>query len=227
MTVLFNELCGLEPMAKSLFAGFTGADNIDVVSHDVDGGSVAFTVGEVVTGDGGGAGSGTILAILASTGSWTVGTHTGAATLILGSVTGTFTNNEGITGDIAGIALSNGTGTSGTIPGVPTGVVGNGIASIEAGPGYDATSLVADKGLITVTLTDPHAGLLMVKSCVISSDTADDWEVMVVSEAVATAATKTVVLQILKGGTAAAATPTEKVKLELVLAGSSMKPLSY
>ena len=300
-TQLTSKHGSLEPGPTSLFPNFVGGGSTDVTSVTVDGGfqeftvgstvaevqsivvdggSAEFVVGEIITDDGIGAGTGTIIAIRGSSGVWDGGTSTGTATLILDAVTGTFTNNAGITGDIAGVAVGDGTGTgvgagtgvveqindssgvwnsdtasgtavlvlsgvsgtftnnayikgdgaagfalnadtgtAGVIPNDPTSVKGKGIVSIEA------SDVVDEIGKFTITLKDKWAGLLSVKSCVIDTTTPDDWEVLVVSETVAT--TKLIVIQVLKGGAAAAPTDDEQVFLEIVLATSNMKPVSY
>ena len=257
-----------------------GETVVEVVSIVVDGGTVEFAVNEVVTGDGIGSGSGTILAIIAKSGLWTPGDATGTATLLLGTVTGTWTNNENITGDVAGvavgdgtgtgtgggtgvieqinsssgvwdntthsgtavlvlsgvtgtftnnaylwsapttsIALNDGTGTAGYLNNDPTSVNGKGIASILA------SDVVDEVGKYTITLTDKYAGLLSVRFCYLDGDTTADWEMMVVSEAVATS--KTVVVQVFKDGAASPSATDEKLFFELVLSQSSVRPLGY
>lgn len=301
MPILFNEQHAMEPGPCSIFPNFVGAGVtavtslavdggyaqyevgetvVEAVSIVVDGGSVAFVVNEVVTGDGVGNGSGTILAIVGSSGVWDAGTHTGTATLILGSVTGTWTNNENITGNIAGVAVgdgtgtgtgggtgvieqinsisgvwdntthsgkatlvlsgvsgtftnnaylwsaptqsvaqNDGTGTTGNLPNDPTSVKGKGVASVVASDTVDQT------GRYTITLRDRWAGLLAVKFCYLDTNSTDDWECTVVSEAVAT--DKTIVIQVFKSGSVSPSATDERVYLELVLATSSMKPVSY
>lgn len=237
--------------------GVSGVWDADAVTIDVQTGSSEFAVGETVTGGtsgatgeiaeindlGGdwGAGTGTATLVLINvTGTWDEAAEnitgdeggdadadgvgvvggTGVATLLLVDVTGDFDkDDEDITGDVAGAAVANGTGAATTIPVNPTDVKGKGIVSVEA------SSTLGEDGKYTITLRDPWPGLLAVKSCVVSSDTADDWAVTVLSESVAT--TKQVVIQMLKGGSVAALADTEKLLLELVLATSSMKPVSY
>lgn len=217
MSALFNKHFTAEPNSCSLFPNFTGLASTDCLLLTVDGGSEEFTVGDTVTGAG--AATGVVYAIQDSTGVWDGVTSTGAATLVLTSTTGTFVDEEAITGVLSGVAVVEGTGTADTIVNNPTSVNGAGIASI-VGSGISGI-----EGNLTVTLSNKFSGLLGVKSCIISTATADDWVIVPVSEAVAT--TKVIVLQVFKGGALTSPTATEKVFIELVLANSTMKPLSY
>jgi hypothetical protein len=217
-TLLENKHYTAEPGPCSIFPNFTGVDSVDVLVLLVDnssGGANAWSVGENIIGGTSNA-TGVLLGKLQ--------TGPTAWTFTLGSVTGTFQNNEQVTGEDSGdTADADGTGTAATAPGGVTSTHGKGVLSIASDPDYTAAAL--GKGLFTITLKDMHAGLLNVKGCVVSSATADDYEFVVLSETVAT--TKIVRVQMFKGGAIAAPQSTEKVFFELVLATSSMKPLSY
>lgn len=219
MSALFNKQGTIEPGPTSLFPNFVGAGVTAVVSLTVDGGSEEFTVGDVVTDDGVGAGEGTIFAILNSSGVWDGVTSSGTAVLVLTDVTGTFTNDAGITGAISGVAVADGTGTAGNLNNDPTDVKGKGIESVVSSDTVDAL------GLYTITLTTQYAGLLGMKFCYLDADTTDDWQATIVSESVAT--DRQVVVQVFKSGTASPSATDEKLYFELVLATSSMRPLSY
>jgi hypothetical protein len=218
MTLLFNKQHTMEPGPCSLFPNFTGGGATTCLSLTVDGGSEEFVVGDLVVG-GTSEAFGTIYRIDSSSGVWDGDTSSGTAILILVDVDGSFQNNEVITGGGGSAAVADGTGTAGTIPGDPTDVKGKGIASIEA------SDTLGDAGRYTITLRDQWAGLLMVKACYLDADSTDDWEVTVVSEAVAT--TKEIVILVFKSGGASYSATDEKLYLELVLATSSMMPKSY
>lgn len=219
MTLLNHLIRTLEPGPTSIFPNFVGEASVDVVELLVDGGSAEFVVGETVTGGTSGA-TGVILEIRDLAGVWDGVTSSGTATLVLGSVTDAFDEDgEDITGDADGVAVADGTGTVTTLPVDPTSVMGKGVESVLA------STTLGEDGLYTITLSTQFAGLLAVKSCVIDTTSADDWEVLVVSETVAT--TRQIVIQTLKGGAVAELTDDEKLCLEVVLATSSMKPVSY
>ena len=218
-TALIGKQHTAEPDTCSLFPNWTFAGQIAVVDVTVDGGSEEFTVGDTSTDDGVGAGEGILLSISASSGVWDVTTHTGTCVLRLGTVTGTFTNDAGITGAISGIAVGDGTGTAGNLSVDPTGVNGKGIASVTASTTLD------EVGKYTITLGHAWAGLLAVKSCFLDADTTDDWSVLVVSEEVATS--KTIVIQVLKSSNISSNADDEKLYMELVLSQSSVRPLGY
>jgi hypothetical protein len=218
-TPLFNDQHTAEPGPCSLFPNWTFAGQIAVVDIVVDGGSEEFTVGDTITDDGVGAGEGILLSISGSSGVWDGTTSSGTATLRLGTVTGTFTNNAGITGALTGVAVGDGTGTAGNLSVDPTDVKGKGITSVVA------STTLGQVGRYTITLRDYWAGLLAVKSCFLDEDTTDDWEVTIVSEGVAT--DKTVVIQLFKSGTASSSATDEKLYMELVLATSSALPRSF
>ncbi len=63
-----------------------------------DGQTGAFAIGETVTGDGGAEGVVTYVEDVSDTG-----------TLFFASITGTFVDDEGLTGDAVGVAVANGT----------------------------------------------------------------------------------------------------------------------
>lgn len=211
-----DERYALEPGTVTLYGSFTGGGATACLSLDVDGGSEEFIVGELISGA---AGSGTLYRIDDSSGVWDGETSSGAATLILTDITGTFSNNEAVSGDTAGAAVADGTGTAGNIPGQPTDVKGKGIASIEASEVVDAA------GVYTITLESEWAGLLSFATCYFDDDTTDDWEVTITSEAVATS--KTIDIVVFKSGTASYSATDEKLYFEIVLSPAAFAPAGF
>lgn len=100
-----------------------------------------------------------------------------------------------------------------------TAVKGKGIST--ASDAIDRTGA----GLYSINLTDKWAGLLMFKAAIIDATTPDDWEVVVVSETVAS--TKKVNIAVFKAGTAADLTNDEKLLFEIVVCNNSQKPVSF
>lgn len=98
-----------------------------------------------------------------------------------------------------------------------TGVKGKGVASITR----------TGVGAHTITLSNTYNGFLAASFTVIDATTPDDWEVVIVDEAVATAASKFVKIAIFKGGTAADLSTDEKIKIELTLSNSKQFPTGY
>lgn len=96
-----------------------------------------------------------------------------------------------------------------------TSVKGKGIASIAR----------TGAGAHTITLSDKWNGFLMFSAAIISSATADDYEVTVVEELVATS--KTVKIAIFKGGTAADLQTTDKILFEIVVSKTAQKPAGF
>lgn len=96
-----------------------------------------------------------------------------------------------------------------------TSVKGKGIASIARG----------GVGAHTITLSDKYAGFLMFSACILDATTPDDWEVLVTAETVNS--TKTVAIQVFKGGTAADLSTDEKILFELVVSKTSQKPAGF
>jgi hypothetical protein len=211
MTARVKEnLYALERGPVVLFGRCTGASSFAISKVTVKTGSATFTVGETVTAVGGAGGTGTVYAKGAETGVWDVTTHTGVVVLDIIVLTGSFTANDTLTGSVSGIGAQNGAVVADTIYPAVTGVKGKGIASIT-----NDTTNAGTPGLYTITLQDAWAGLLMFDVTVISTDTADDWEVIPTIETVAT--TKTIVFQVFKDGTAAHLSTTEKLLFEITL----------
>ena len=96
-----------------------------------------------------------------------------------------------------------------------TSIKGKGIASIAR----------TGVGAHTITLSDKWQGFLMFSSCILSSAAADDYEVTVLEELVATS--KTVKIAIFKGGTAADLATTDKILFELVLSKTKQLPAGF
>lgn len=96
-----------------------------------------------------------------------------------------------------------------------TSVKGKGIASIAR----------TGVGAHTITLSEKWNGFLMFSSAILSSAAADDYEVTVVEELVASS--KTVKIAIFKGGSAADLQTTDKILFELVLSRTAQKPAGF
>ena len=96
-----------------------------------------------------------------------------------------------------------------------TSVKGKGIASIAR----------TGVGAHTITFGQKWDGFLMFSACVLSTATADDYEVTVVEDAVL--ASKTLKIAIFKGGTAADLQTTDKILFEVVLSKTSQKPAGF
>lgn len=214
-----DNLLSLEREVVCLFGRFTGAGEAAALKLPVKNGTVPFVVGEVVTSAGVGAGVGTIYSITGVGGAWDIPTGSGTATLNLIGVTGTFANNDNLTGDIAGVAAAAGAGTASVVYYSPTGLKGAGVASAVAG------LLDGAAGEVVVALDNKWAGLLQFKHCVIDATSADDWEVTVIAETVATS--KTITLRFFKDGTAAHPTTDDKLLFELVLSNAAPALAGY
>jgi hypothetical protein len=218
MTARVKEnLYALEREPVVLFGRCTGATEFAILKVTVKTGSARFTLGETVTAVGGAGGTGVVYAIGTETGVWDGTTHTGAVVLDLKTITGSFTANDTLTGSVSGVGAQNGSSVADTIYPAVTNVKGKGIASI--------TNNITDAGtpgLYTITLQDAWAGLLMFDVSVISTATADDWEVIPTIETVAT--TKTIVFQVFKDGAAAHLATTEKLLFEITLSQTTSLP---
>lgn len=94
-----------------------------------------------------------------------------------------------------------------------TAIKGAGVTSITYG---------ASSGRYVINLADKFASLLMASFLVIDATTPDDWEVVVVSESVAS--DKTVSIAVFKGGTLTDLTTDEKLKFELTLSNTNQPP---
>lgn len=96
-----------------------------------------------------------------------------------------------------------------------TGVVGVGFAATAP---FDQTGT----GLYTITLADKHNALLFLSGTVIDATTPDDWEVVVVSETVAT--DKKINIAVFKGGALADLSTDEKLRVLIVLSNTAQVP---
>ncbi len=94
-----------------------------------------------------------------------------------------------------------------------TAIVGAGVSSIPD---------TATTGELVITLTDKWANLLFFSGTVIDPGTPDDWEVVVLSEDVASA--KTITIKCFKGGTAADLSTDEKLKFMAILSNTKQPP---
>jgi hypothetical protein len=103
------------------------------------------------------------------------------------------------------------------------GGTGAGNADLTAIKGAGITSIVdGGTGEYDILLADKWNSLLFFSATVISTDTADDWEVLVRAETVST--TKLISITVFKGGTAADLTTTEKLKFMIALSNTSQPP---
>jgi hypothetical protein len=102
---------------------------------------------------------------------------------------------------------------------------GAGAANITLthGLGVNPTLVYAATGKYTITLSDKWAALLHYNGAVIDATTEDDWEVVVLTETVAS--TKTIQIAVFKGGTAAALTTDEILMLRLTMLNTSAIPV--
>lgn len=98
-----------------------------------------------------------------------------------------------------------------------TGVKGKGITSIVR----------TGTGAHTITITDQWNGLLAFSACIIDPGTTDDWEVTVVSEAVAHATTRELKIAIFKGGTATDLSTDETILMEITVSNTAQLPTGY
>jgi hypothetical protein len=80
-------------------------------------------------------------------------------------------------------------------------------------------------GAHTITFRDKWMGFLMFSACILDATTPDDWEVVVIEDAVL--ASKTLKIAIFKGGTAADLSTDEKILFEVVLSKTSQKPAGF
>lgn len=157
--------------------------------------SANYTAGLVITGGT----SGATAVIVSDSDAGSTGT------LTITNIVGTFVNGETVTDSGTGSATAN----------VFT------LTAAAALKGKGTTSLVASTatvGLYTLTLQDAWGKLMIIKPAVIDTGTADDWVITPVTETVST--TKSITLQVFKGGTATALPSTAKLYLELVLSNS-------
>lgn len=96
-----------------------------------------------------------------------------------------------------------------------TSVKGKGIASIAR----------TGAGAHTITLADKYNGLLMFKASILSTATADDYEVTLVEELVSSS--KTIKIAIFKGGSAADLQTTDKILFQITLSNSAQLPAGF
>lgn len=87
------------------------------------------------------------------------------------------------------------------------------------GPGIASVNYNAATGKIQITLQDKWNALLWCNGVIIDPTAPDDWEVVVESEAVATA--KTINIAVFKGGALADLTTDEKIMLQIVVTNSA------
>lgn len=219
-----DNLLSLEREVVSLFGHATGADQIAVQKVTVANGTEEFTVGDVVTSDGAGVGTGgtgTVYAIRSSTGVWNAGTHTGACVLDLIVLTGSFTDTDNLTGAVSGAAVQSGAAVDDIAYQNVAFVAraAKGVASITCD-----TTVAGTAGLYTITLEDKWGGLLGFDATVMDATSPDEWQVVVVSEAVAT--TKTIVVQVFKGGAVADLQADDTLYFEIVLSNASSSSLA-
>jgi hypothetical protein len=80
-------------------------------------------------------------------------------------------------------------------------------------------------GKYTINLADKWPGLLMFKACVIDPGATDDWEVVLVSETVAS--NGKVNIAVFKGGALADLSTDEKLLFEVVISNSNKLPKGY
>ena len=208
-----DNLFSLEREVVSLFGRCTGVDNIAVLKVTCASGTAEFAVGETVTAVGGAGGTGVVYAIRDVAGTWDIPTGNGTCVLDLMTITGVFTASDTLTGDIAGAATQNGASVADTVYPNPVSLKGKGVASVTCD-----ISVAGTAGLYTVTLEDKWAGLLGFDACVMDATSPDEWQVVVVSQTVAT--TKTVVIQVFKGGAAADIQSDDKLYFEITLSNT-------
>lgn len=95
-----------------------------------------------------------------------------------------------------------------------TSVKGKGIASITR----------TDVGAHTITLNDKYKGVLMLTAQIIDVTAPDDWEVVMTTDLTNS---KTIGIQIFKGGAATDLTTDEKILLKLDMVDTTTVPTSY
>jgi hypothetical protein len=212
---ILESVFSLEREVVTLFGRATGADSFAVQTITVKTGSAKFAVGELVTAVGGPGGTGVVYAIRNEAGVWDGMTASGTCELDLKDVTGTLTADDVLTGDIAGAGVQDGAAAADTIFPDPTGVKGKGVASVVG----DASVAGVGTQPLTITLENRWAGLINFEACVMDATSPDDWEVVVVSEAVAT--DRTIVVQLFKGGAPASLSSDEKLLFEITLSNSA------
>ena len=100
-----------------------------------------------------------------------------------------------------------------------TAVKGKGVST--ASDAIDQTGT----GLYSINLTDKWNGLLMFSAAVVDPNSVDDWEVVLVSETVAS--TKKVNIAVFKAGAAANLSTDETLLFEIVVCNNAQKPVSY
>jgi hypothetical protein len=179
---------------------------------EVNVGTDNFTIGDTITGTTS-TRFGTLEEILYHEGDWSTD---GTCTLVLSAANGIgWQVGEEITGAISGAAeLANIPET------VATGSWPSGVLAVTgSGPG-------ADPGLLSVTLDRAHRGLLMLKTGVVdTAGTADDWQIIPKSEDVD--GTGEIVVQVFKGGGVSHPVSTLTLMFEVIVADSSMMPVSF
>lgn len=98
---------------------------------------------------------------------------------------------------------------------------GAGAANLTALQSAGAIVSIAETGtgLYTVTLADKFNSLLWFQGAVLDPTGVDDWEVVPITETVAS--TKTITIGVFKGGTLADLTTDEKLYLNIVVSNSA------
>lgn len=184
---------------------------VDGVLHDIDGVKLLYDGGSTLLA------AGDIIIGVTSTATAMVLEVSGTAvsgTLKLGETTvAAWADNEVIN-------QSGGDATAAVVNGLlfanPVSVKGKGIAGITS----------PKEGRLVIELDKAWAGLLMFKSCVLDSNaTADDHEITVVSETVAT--TRLVTVDWFDNGALLQPAPDKKLYFELVLSNTAQTPAGF
>lgn len=102
-----------------------------------------------------------------------------------------------------------------------SGCTGNATSQPTSVRGPGVTSIVrSGVGVLTVTLTDKWNNILFVTGSVIDAGTVDDWEITITA---ISASSKTVALQVFKGGAAADLPTTAQLRL-MIAVGNTTQP---
>jgi hypothetical protein len=136
--------------------------------------------------------------------------------LTIGTLSGSFQNNEAIEGGDIGVGVVDGVEQLALAS-----VKGKGIARII--PLSSATG--GGTGRYEIRLNDAWRGLLVAKFNVIDATSADDWEVTIQAQTVAT--TKLITIYVFKGGAVTSLTGDDTLTFELVLALDKTAPAGF
>jgi hypothetical protein len=106
-----------------------------------------------------------------------------------------------------------------------TGASAANLTGVVGSSGFAATAPFKhdDTGVYTINLRDKYNSLLFFSGTVIDPGTTDDWEVVVISESVASDGK--IVIGVFKGGAAANLTTDEKLRVMVVLSNTAQKPV--